>query len=1104
MHSSRFIALSVLTFLLSLSIIAPLEAKTVLDTARGYFIVQKNVKNAPLWYVPPNGKKRYCVQSACDPKQGPNKAPCFFPFRYASREVLNKIPLEREKKRTVAQKYLGYIIPDVVNEVEAWYVDPRNQKRYPVGAPDANALKIMRARAKKLTKQELAKIPVGLTCKKPTPPPPPPPPPPGIPGLIRIESTTCETLDLTWEKVSDADAYQIFRDGQALSTVFYPTTTFRDTGITGRHTYQVRSLNKNGASSFSSEEGIVIAQCAPPPPPPMTPKIPDAPTGTSLYRGGACNEVVFRWTAVADADTYEIFRDNKFYARVSKGIVSYITRSIPRGAQYAYQVRAVNAVGPSVLTAAKNSPVIMCGATPPPPPPTQPTQRAPNAPGNVRATAIACTQVYTQWNDVVGEDAYELLRNGKVVQRASANATGITDAQAQENTTATYTVRAVNTIGTSPPSGGVAVTTPACPIAPLPPAQGQPPQTPKFSQVTQIDCRTFLIRWDDVAGEDGYSLLRDSTVLQQTGPNVTTFTDTSLTPAFQYRYSIRAFNKFGNSAQSQPLIFKTGTCANVQAPPPPPPPVVSGTTTNCAQIGGTTCAQGEICGSRWLDVQGDNRCCASACQKYQVAQRCNYNSICEPQELDACSDCQCRGGVVCGGLCYGGLANDAECVDETLVHTAAKRPTQGMAYCADATQCGVGATCLLPGPCVLSAIPIKVTVQLPTQLEVGVWTQGTMTFLNTWTSTLSNHVYFETSGMDIEISLQQNSAPVALPRDWDLIQFQPNTPVTYTIRARMNTVSDTITPTHQLKHGTLDLRFFPNATANVTKSFYGFTRATAQPCGQYLWNIAGKCLGSIWYAGVNCQSGTNCIGRINDWGAITKTYPAKGTYAVLVMTAGLTTSQQSTYSANTLIGFGQEIRAFYAREAERIVGRPMVDFTFTFDNHYAWTIPDPQLQFLQGKQTVREYLESKIGRALSQQQYPFIIIAVPHLPGPAGYGYSEVGGMYHVGQGVILVRAAPGILQPQVIAHEFSHAFGCQDWYNGGGRQNRFFLCNERRANNLLCAAETAVPELQWFTRITQGYMTLTNRTLDDCAAEIGWGDMDNDGKVDIDPSITL
>ncbi|MBI4276374.1 fibronectin type III domain-containing protein, partial [Candidatus Uhrbacteria bacterium] len=861
---------------------------------------------------------------------------------------------------------------------------------------------------------------------------------------------------------------------------------------------------KNGASSFSSEEGITVKQCAPPPPPPPTPKIPDAPAGTSLYMGKACNELVFRWTAVADADGYEIFRDNQFFAKVHAGTIVYTVVSVPRTTQYTYQVRAFNAVGASPLTVAKLSPAIICNLTPPPPPPSQPTRRAPDAPGNLRATAIACTKVYAQWDDVADEDGYELLRNGQVVQRTAANATSVTDAQAQEGTPYTYTVRAVNTTGASSAPTGVSVATPTCPTAPPPITQGQPPQTPKFSQVTQIDCRTFLIRWDDIVGEDGYSLLRDGIVLQQTGPNVTTFTDTSLVPSFQYRYSIRAFNRFGDSPQSQPLIFKTGTCANVQVPPPPPPPVVAGTTTNCAQIGGTTCATGEICESRWLDTQGDNRCCASACQKYQAAQRCNYNSICEPQERDACSDCQCRGGVICGGLCYGGLADDAECVQETLVHKVAKRPTQGTVYCSDATQCGANGTCLLPGPCTLSAIPIKVTVQLPTQLEVGVWTPGTMTFLNTWTTTLPNHIYFETSGMDIEISLQQNSTPVPLPRDWDLVQFQPNVPVTYTIRARMHTLSDGITATHQLKRATLDLRFFPNATANLTKSFYGFTRATAQSCGQYLWNMNGQCLGSIWYAGANCTSGANCIGRINDWGAIIKTYPAKGTYAVLVMTAGLTTQQQATYSANTLIGFGQETRAFFTREAERIVGRPMVDLTFTFDNHYPWTIPDPQLQFLQGKQTVREYLESKIGRALPQQQYPFIMIAIPHLPGPSGYGYSEVAGMYHVGQGVILVRAAAGILQPQVLAHEFSHAFGCQDWFNGSGRENRFFLCNERRANNLLCAAETAVPGLQWFTRITQGYTTLFNRTLDDCAAEMGWGDMDNDGKVDIDPSIAL
>ncbi|MBI4121879.1 MAG: hypothetical protein HY461_00955 [Parcubacteria group bacterium] len=221
---------------------------------------------------------------------------------------------------------------------------------------------------------------------------------------------------------------------------------------------------------------------------------------------------------------------------------------------------------------------------------------------------------------------------------------------------------------------------------------------------------------------------------------------------------------------------------------------------------------------------------------------------------------------------------------------------------------------------------------------------------------------------------------------------------------------------------------------------------------------------------------------------------ARGTFRVLFLTVDLDAAQQGMFSETSFLNQGAELQKFYTREAERIVGKPMVEFRYTFGGHQQWSIPDGQFLFLSGRETVREYLQRQLPQ-LQLKDFQFIVLAVPTLP---THQIGEVNG-YYLGEGVTTIRAVTGAMHAASMAHEFAHAFGCSDLWMGG--VNRYYLCNERRANNLMCGAETHAPELVWFDRIQNGYTTLAYRRLDDCAAEMGWGDADNDGIVDIEDS---
>src|ERR1035437_4231757 len=81
---------------------------------------------------------------------------------------------------------------------------------------------------------------------------PPPPAPLNPPTLFAATGTACGgTIDLTWNAVTDATSYKIFRDGTLLTTS--TGTSFTDTGLTvgSSHSYRIHSVNSNKESADS-------------------------------------------------------------------------------------------------------------------------------------------------------------------------------------------------------------------------------------------------------------------------------------------------------------------------------------------------------------------------------------------------------------------------------------------------------------------------------------------------------------------------------------------------------------------------------------------------------------------------------------------------------------------------------------------------------------------------------------------------------------------------------------------------------------------------------------------------------------------------------------
>ena len=187
---------------------------------------------------------------------------------------------------------------------------------------------------------------------------------------------------------------------------------------------------------------------------------------------------------------------------------------------------------------------------------------APTAPSSLTANASSSSQVDLVWADVEDENGFRVERSSdgtggwSTVGQTGPGGTAWSDDGLSQGTTYYYRVVATNLGGDSPPSNVASATTSIDPASPTTVAAlaGSP---------TQID-----LQWTDVANETGYRLERSDgsggwTTVATTGQDVTSSSDTGLTPGTTYSYRVFATNAAGDSPASD--------VASATTPPDPGP-----------------------------------------------------------------------------------------------------------------------------------------------------------------------------------------------------------------------------------------------------------------------------------------------------------------------------------------------------------------------------------------------------------------------------------------------------------------------------------------------------------------------------------------------------
>ncbi len=157
---------------------------------------------------------------------------------------------------------------------------------------------------------------------------------------------TQTSFTLTWSAVTDATSYKVYKDN-VLYADNIKTNTKSITNLTSGSTYsmQVSAVNTEGESTKSTALNVSTLPSSPTPA--QTPQAP-----TNLDKSDvAQTSFILTWSAVTDAVSYKVYKDNVLYADNINTNAKSIT-NLTSGSTYSMQVSAVNTEGESTKSTA--------------------------------------------------------------------------------------------------------------------------------------------------------------------------------------------------------------------------------------------------------------------------------------------------------------------------------------------------------------------------------------------------------------------------------------------------------------------------------------------------------------------------------------------------------------------------------------------------------------------------------------------------------------------------------------------------------------------------------------------------------------------------------
>ena len=365
---------------------------------------------------------------------------------------------------------------------------------------------------------------------------------PNVTGF-KAAAGSSSTIKLTWNKVSGAEGYVIYRYNT--STKKYQriakskNLTFTDKKLASGKSY------KYAVRAYKYISGTEVLSKSYPEVTTVT-----KPADVTGFKAASSSESTIKltWNKASGADGYIVYRYNnstKKYERIAKGKnLSYTDKKLTLGNSYKYAVRAYKTVGKNEILSTS-----------------YPQITAKTSLSNVtgfKSSAVSDSAVKLTWNKVSGADGYIVYRYNTSIKKyeriAKAEKFEFTDENLAPGTSFKYAIRAYKIVN------GKEILSPSFPEA----VTSTPPSdvtdfTASSSSGTSID-----LTWSESEGADGYVVYRFDTEANKyvriTKIEDLELKDENLTPGTSYKYAIRAYKTINGKevlSRSYPSITYT-------------------------------------------------------------------------------------------------------------------------------------------------------------------------------------------------------------------------------------------------------------------------------------------------------------------------------------------------------------------------------------------------------------------------------------------------------------------------------------------------------------------------------------------------------------------
>ena len=334
---------------------------------------------------------------------------------------------------------------------------------------------------------------------------------------------------VSWSVIDNADAYNVYRDGQLIATITTNTYTDEEVEADTQYEYSISAVNSQGEGSVSPVQMIDSAEIASLP----------SPTGLSAAAGD--NLVELSWSAVNEATLYQLYRDDN--PLVTLSLSRFTDREVENDQKYEYRVLARNDIGESVLS----TPITIAPSA----------LAIPIAPTNLSIVG-GSQSVLLAWSAVGNANLYQIYRDGQTLITTTETSYRDEDEALVNGNVYTYTVAAVNPSGEGPVSSPITATPMAVAALPAP------------GNLSVVSGNGLVnLQWDRVATAAFYQIYRDDIPLITIDSN--NYVDTAVNNGDEYGYTVAALDE--NS-----LTGEVSASVNAAPSAPSAPPIPTGLT----------------------------------------------------------------------------------------------------------------------------------------------------------------------------------------------------------------------------------------------------------------------------------------------------------------------------------------------------------------------------------------------------------------------------------------------------------------------------------------------------------------------------------------------